>query len=123
MFNEVGYELKNLDLNLVINFLKGCWKGWDGVKGLISGRKMKKEDKRKLRVDGGRIGWEQGRRPRISDFSILQVAHLEVSQTGFSGLRYFAVQRQCMAQLTFLTCYQTREDANPAGSRVDNVSA
>lgn len=77
---------------------------------------MGEKTKRKLSVE-----MRTGLRTQFGELTALQMACLKVSQTCVAGLRYFAIQRQCLDQLIFLTSYQTREEAGPTGRRVDNV--
>lgn len=81
---------------------------------------MGEKAKRKLSEEM-RMVMRTGLGTRFSDLTTLQIACLKVSQICVAGLRFFAIQRQCLDQLIFLTSYQTREEANPTGSRVDNV--
>lgn len=80
---------------------------------------MGEKTKRKLSVEM-RMVMRTGLRTQFSDLTTLQMACLKVSQACVAGLRFFAIQRQCLDQLIFLTSYQTSE-TGPTGSRVDNV--
>lgn len=81
---------------------------------------MGEKTKRKLSVEM-RMVMRTGLRTQFSDLTALQMACFKVIQTCVAGLRFFAIQRQCLDQLIFLTSYQTREEAGPTGRRVDNV--
>lgn len=98
------------------------------MEGLISGRRVKhpkigRESKEEAQsADGGRMVMRTGLKTESRDHTALKMARLEVSKICVARLRFFAIRRQCLDQLTFLNSYQTREEASPGESRVGSVA-